>query len=466
MQSDPDEESRLTRPTARRILVAMRRVLLLAAALLAAAPAQAGSYNDPFAFGMTREQVEHVAQAPLIYLSGPRGSERYLIQRLSTRAGLLSGRYPHRAPVPPRPPHRLAPRLADAAVLVLTTSPAQRRLEWAARMSYDSAHARHSRQQSREETMSTLGTMEELPLDYREAVQNANTTPLWPLMRKALPHDTPVPQSKACLWPFDTIRPLLLRAGELTPVEKAERRVLILSDPGRGPGAMRVAGPIFCGMQLLLPGEKAPAHRHTPSAARIVVEGEGAYTIVNGEKCMMERGDLILTPGGAWHDHGHDGKGPVIWLDALDLPLFIDLEAAYSVERELAGAEEPPRCLGGRIRHARHGAGAAQRPCAPDLSDDALSVGQCREGPARARRADAERRAGRARLCQSRDRRRLPADHGLHRDDAAAGRKREAAAALDLGGASRGRRRRQVHRQRRDVFAGRPATRSRRRASR
>src|SRR2546429_96397 len=82
--------------------------------------------------------------------------------------------------------------------------------------------------------------------------------------------------------------PLLLRAGELTPVEKAERRVLILSDPGRGPGAMRVSGPIFCGMQLLLPGEKAPAHRHTPSAARVVIEGEGAYTIVNGEKCMME----------------------------------------------------------------------------------------------------------------------------------------------------------------------------------
>ena len=191
--------------------------------------------------------------------------------------------------------------------------------------------------------MSTnLGTMEELPSDYRDAVANANTTPLWPLMRKALPHDTPVPQSKACLWAFDTIRPLLLRAGELTPVEKAERRVLILSDPGRGPGAMRVAGPIFCGMQLLLPGEKAPAHRHTPSAARIVVEGEGAYTIVNGEKCMMERGDLILTPGGAWHDHGHDGKGPVIWLDALDLPLFIDLEAAYSVERELQAPKNRP----------------------------------------------------------------------------------------------------------------------------
>ena len=79
-----------------------------------------------------------------------------------------------------------------------------------------------------------LGTMEELPSDYRDAVASANTTPLWPLMRKALPHDAPQPQSKACLWAFDTIRPLLLRAGELTPVEKAERRVLILSDPGRG----------------------------------------------------------------------------------------------------------------------------------------------------------------------------------------------------------------------------------------
>jgi gentisate 1,2-dioxygenase len=191
--------------------------------------------------------------------------------------------------------------------------------------------------------MSTnLGTMEDLPADYRQAVQNANTTPLWPLMRKALPHDTPVPQSKACLWAYEDIRPLLLRAGELTPVEKAERRVLILSDPGRGPGAMRVAGPIFCGMQLLLPGEKAPAHRHTPSAARVVIEGEGAYTIVNGEKCMMEPGDVILTPGGAWHDHGHDGKGPVIWLDALDLPLFIDLEAAYSVERELQAPKNRP----------------------------------------------------------------------------------------------------------------------------
>jgi len=66
----------------------MLRAVLIAAALLAAAPAQAGSYNDPLAFGMTREQVEQLAQAPLIYLSGPRGSERYLIERLSTVPGV------------------------------------------------------------------------------------------------------------------------------------------------------------------------------------------------------------------------------------------------------------------------------------------------------------------------------------------------------------------------------------------
>src|SRR6266540_5041861 len=190
--------------------------------------------------------------------------------------------------------------------------------------------------------MSALGTLEELPLEYRQDLEAARTAPLWPMMRNVLPHDQPNPATKPCLWPFDRIRPLLLRAGELTPVEKAERRVLVLTDPGRGKGAMQVTGSIFCGVQLLLPGEKAPAHRHTPSAARIIVEGEGAYTIVNGEKCMMSHGDLILTPGGAWHDHGHDGKGPVIWLDALDLPLFINLEAAYSVERELQAPKNRP----------------------------------------------------------------------------------------------------------------------------
>ena len=135
---------------------------------------------------------------------------------------------------------------------------------------------------------------------------------------------------------------MLLRAGELTPVEKAERRVLVLCDPGRGAGAMQVTSVIYCGLQLLLPGEVAPAHRHTPSAARIVVEGEGAYTVVEGEKCPMRPGDLILTPGGTWHDHGHEGATPVVWLDALDLPLFVYLEGSYAKERALQTPDDRP----------------------------------------------------------------------------------------------------------------------------
>lgn len=177
-----------------------------------------------------------------------------------------------------------------------------------------------------------LGTLEELPESYREDMEAAGVAPLWPMMRNVLPHDAPSPVTKAGFWSYRSVRPLLLQAGELTPVEKAERRVLVLSDPGRGVGAMQATASIYLGMQLLLPGETAPNHVHTPSAARIVVEGDGGYTTVDGEKLPMEDGDVILTPGGEWHEHGHDGTEPVIWLDALDLPLFYYLEGSYARE--------------------------------------------------------------------------------------------------------------------------------------
>src|SRR6185312_17413301 len=91
----------------------------------------------------------------------------------------------------------------------------------------------------------TLGTLEELPLDYRRNVEREHLAPLWPMLRNVLPHDAPKPVSRPCLWVYERIRPLLLQAGELTPVEKAERRVLVLVDPGRGPGAMQVTSVIY-----------------------------------------------------------------------------------------------------------------------------------------------------------------------------------------------------------------------------
>lgn len=187
-----------------------------------------------------------------------------------------------------------------------------------------------------------LGTLEDLPQDYRDAMAAAGVAPLWPMMRNVLPHGAPKPVTRSGHWSYPALRPLLLRAGELTPVEKAERRVLVLSDPGRGAGAMLATPSIYVGLQLLLPGETAPAHVHTPSAVRIIVEGRGGYTVVDGEKLPMEEGDLVLTPGGEWHDHGHEGTEPVVWLDALDLPLFVYLEGSYAIEGPLQAQRNRP----------------------------------------------------------------------------------------------------------------------------
>ena len=182
--------------------------------------------------------------------------------------------------------------------------------------------------------MSELGTLEDLPLDYRQALAAQNLVPLWPSLRAVLPHGQPGPRTHATMWSYESLRPLLMQAGELTPIEKAERRVLVLANPGHGLEKMQASSSMYLGMQLLLPGEWAPAHRHTPNAVRMIVEGTGAYTTVNGEKCPMQRGDLILTPTGLWHEHGHDGDEAVVWLDVLDLPLVYYMEASYAVEGE------------------------------------------------------------------------------------------------------------------------------------
>ncbi|RJG02289.1 cupin domain-containing protein [Noviherbaspirillum sedimenti] len=180
--------------------------------------------------------------------------------------------------------------------------------------------------------MQDLGRLEDLPEDYRSALTEQNLVPLWPSLRAVLPPDKPIPRTQATVWSYQSLRPLLLKAGELTPIEKAERRVLVLANPGHGLEKMQASSTIYLGMQLLLPGEWAPAHRHTPNAVRMIVEGDGAYTTVDGEKCPMQRGDLILTPTGLWHEHGHDGDKPVVWLDVLDLPLVYYMEASYVTE--------------------------------------------------------------------------------------------------------------------------------------
>lgn len=187
-----------------------------------------------------------------------------------------------------------------------------------------------------------LGRLEDLPPDYVAALRAQNTVPLWPSLRALLPRGRPARATLPVLWRYRDIRPQLMRAGELTPIEKAERRVLVLANPGHGLENMKATATIYIGLQLILPGEVAPNHKHTPSAVRFVVEGDGGFTLVDGEKLPMLKGDLILTPPGLWHEHGHEASGPVVWLDALDLPLVYGMEASYATEGPSQTANKLP----------------------------------------------------------------------------------------------------------------------------
>ena len=144
----------------------------------------------------------------------------------------------------------------------------------------------------------------------------------------------------------------MIRAAELAPIEKAERRVLALANPGLGLENVQATPSIFIGLQLIMPGETAPNHRHSPSAVRMVIEGEGGFTVVQGEKCPMEKGDLDSDAVGSLARARPRGKGPVIWLDALDLPIVRALEASYAVEGEPQAVRNQPDSSQSRYRRA------------------------------------------------------------------------------------------------------------------
>jgi gentisate 1,2-dioxygenase len=154
--------------------------------------------------------------------------------------------------------------------------------------------------------------------------------PLWEVLKGLVPRE---PKSKAVphIWRYRDVRPLLLEAGSLLTAEEAERRVLVLENPAF-PGQSKTTASLYAGVQLILPGETAPAHRHTPSALRFMIEGEQGFTAVGGERTTMREGDFVITPAWAWHDHGNEGSGPVAWMDGLDIPMLGFFEAVFSEE--------------------------------------------------------------------------------------------------------------------------------------
>lgn len=143
--------------------------------------------------------------------------------------------------------------------------------------------------------------------------------PLWTVM-EAMVSKEPAPRAVPAIWRWETMRPLLNRAGDLVGTDLAERRVFMLINPALK--APHTTDTIYAGLQLIRPGEVARAHKHTSFALRFIIEGTGAFTAVGGEKVTMERGDLVLTPTWEFHDHGNESNEQMIWLDGLDLPLL------------------------------------------------------------------------------------------------------------------------------------------------
>jgi gentisate 1,2-dioxygenase len=175
-----------------------------------------------------------------------------------------------------------------------------------------------------------------LPAEYSAGLDRLSLAPLWTALHALLPQER-VTQAVPHRWRWTEMRGPLLEAARLVPIEQAERRVLVLRNPGLG-GAYAATATLFAGLQIILPGETAPSHHHTPAALRLIVEGRGAFTTVDGVKCAMEPDDLIITPPMRWHDHGHEGTEPVIWLDGLDIPLVRSFEAAWASKMRPAAA--------------------------------------------------------------------------------------------------------------------------------
>jgi gentisate 1,2-dioxygenase len=168
--------------------------------------------------------------------------------------------------------------------------------------------------------------------DFYRHVAEIQCAPLW-TMRDVLSSE-PYTRMLPHLWEWRLVHDVLLRAAEVVSVEEAERRAIAFRNPGAPSTEIaRTSDTLWAGVQLLLPGERARAHRHSAAALRFVIAGEGAATVVDGEAYEMERGDLILTPSWSWHEHVHRGRGPVMWVDGLDLPLVYTIPSMFLEER-------------------------------------------------------------------------------------------------------------------------------------
>ena len=242
--------------------------------------------------------------------------------------------------------------------------------------------------------------------EFYRRIARDDLTPLWESLSQLVPPQPSTPCVPA-LWRYETVRPHLLEAGRLITAQQAERRVLVLENPGLR-GASSITRSLYAGLQLILPGEIAPSHRHTQSALRFVVEGTGAYTAVNGERALMHPGDFIITPSWTYHDHGNPGDSPVVWLDGLDIPMVAFFDAGFA-ERYSEPTQPPTRPAGdSQLRYGENllpldytpASGATPLLCYPYARSRAALA---RHAPRAARHQDAICQPGYGRLSDAND---------------------------------------------------------------
>jgi gentisate 1,2-dioxygenase len=169
--------------------------------------------------------------------------------------------------------------------------------------------------------------IEAMRQDYYARIAKHDMAPLWTVMSTLVP-DAPVTRCQPVIWHYDDVKSLVMESGSLITAEEAKRRVLILENPALR-GEMRATNTLYAGIQMIMPGEIAPAHRHVSSAVRFVLDGQGAYTAVEGEKAFMSPGDFVITANWAPHDHGNTSDKPMLWLDVLDAPTINFFETSF-----------------------------------------------------------------------------------------------------------------------------------------
>ena len=187
---------------------------------------------------------------------------------------------------------------------------------------------------------------------FYQRIDPHHMAPLWTRLKALVPKE-PAPIGVVHHWKYDELRPYVLESAEHITAKEAERRVLILENPALR-GTSQVTNVLYAGLQLIMPGEVAPAHRHTQSALRFILEGHGAYTAVDGEKTTMQPGDFVITPAWTWHHHGNESAEPMVWLDGLDIPLAMQLGSTF---REDHRADEAPVTRPEGDALARYGSG-------------------------------------------------------------------------------------------------------------